>query len=239
MLHPPPLPSQVQTVGSGYIQLPPQKRFEGGAIAQPPTLSVSSLGPQGLVLHGAVRAPCCCDFAWVVCKTSRKLVHDLWLPETLCQAAPAACFASWVLPTASTANNPSFPAIVRAAPGSPRGMAWATLSWQLRWPQTDPWILPGRPRWLQGRTQWLQGWPGRRRSSWGLFLLYVMDLHTLCADMLFAVCVSCAYQQQRAPRAACWGHMSEQPVGVTWLDCGADQVALWLHDRMFRSLQLS
>lgn len=24
-----------------------------------------------------------------------------------------------------------------------------------------------------------------------------------------------------------------------WLDCGADQVALWLHDRMFKSLQLS
>lgn len=35
-LHP-----QVQTVGSGYIQLPPQKRFEGGRIMQPPTVSVS------------------------------------------------------------------------------------------------------------------------------------------------------------------------------------------------------
>lgn len=32
---------QVQTVGSGFIQLPPQKRFEGSRIMQPPTVSVS------------------------------------------------------------------------------------------------------------------------------------------------------------------------------------------------------
>jgi hypothetical protein len=32
--------AQVQTVGSGYIQLPPQKRFEG-VVVQPPTLAVS------------------------------------------------------------------------------------------------------------------------------------------------------------------------------------------------------
>jgi hypothetical protein len=32
---------QVQTVGSGYIQLPPQKRFEG-VVVQPPTVAVST-----------------------------------------------------------------------------------------------------------------------------------------------------------------------------------------------------
>lgn len=32
---------QVQTLGSGFIQLPPQKRFEGSRIMQPPTVSVS------------------------------------------------------------------------------------------------------------------------------------------------------------------------------------------------------
>eukprot|EP00775_Hariotina_reticulata_P005954 gene5954-6193_t len=30
---------KVQTVGSGFIQLPPQKRFEGSRIMQPPTVS--------------------------------------------------------------------------------------------------------------------------------------------------------------------------------------------------------
>jgi hypothetical protein len=33
--------AQVQTVGSGYIQLPPQKRFEG-VVVQPPTVAVST-----------------------------------------------------------------------------------------------------------------------------------------------------------------------------------------------------
>ena len=31
---------QVQTVGSGYIALPPQKRFESPVIMQPPTVAV-------------------------------------------------------------------------------------------------------------------------------------------------------------------------------------------------------
>ncbi len=33
--------SQAATVGSGYIQLPPQRRFERPAVFQPPTLAVS------------------------------------------------------------------------------------------------------------------------------------------------------------------------------------------------------
>lgn len=48
--------AQVQTVGSGFIQLPPQKRFEGSRIMQPPTLAVRLRRLTAAPLHPP---PCC------------------------------------------------------------------------------------------------------------------------------------------------------------------------------------